>query len=105
MKFREYVSRRLVEDLDINSLRSMILRAIGGNSDNPEAYNTPLNQFVPPEELEDRLNSLKPLEQLVSSNPAAIQAIQKIGEQGNDLTVGELAALLLYGSENKDFNQ
>jgi len=94
-KFKEYAYRRLIEDyqLDINTLRSMILKALGANSSNKEAYNAPLSQFAEPSEMIARLNSLKGLEQLISSNPAAIAALEKA--QQTNLTVGELAGILL----------
>jgi hypothetical protein len=95
MGFREYAKHRLAEDLglSIDSLRGMILKALGGNADNKDAYNSPLTQFAEPTELVQRLYSLKGLEQLISANPAALQALEKA--QQTNLTVGELAGILL----------
>lgn len=101
MKFREYVQRRLVEDagLTIDSLRAMIVKALGGNPDNKEAYNSPLVQFAEPGELLDKLNSLNGLEQLINNNSAALEALQKA--QQTNLTVGELAGILLSSNYEK----
>jgi len=95
IKFSEYAKRRLLENLglDINSLRAMIVKALGGNPDNKDAYNSPLTQFAAPGELRDKLNSLKGLEQLINNSPAAVQALEKA--QATNLTVGELAGILL----------
>lgn len=95
IKFVEYINKRLVEDLGltIDGLCVMILKALGGNSENKEAYKSPLTQFAEPTELLQKLYSLKGLEQLISNNPAALQAIEK--SQQTNLTVGELAGVLL----------
>jgi hypothetical protein len=95
MKFREFARRRLMEDmqLDINSLRSMILKALGANPENQDAWNSPLVQFAEPQEIIRRLNSLKGLEQLIATNSAAQMAIQKAPQ--TQLTVGDLSQILL----------
>jgi hypothetical protein len=98
IRFREYAQKRLNEEnmgLDINSLRGMILKSLGGNPENKEAYNTPLVQFSEPAELISRLNSLKGLEQMLAQRPAAMAALEKA--QQTNLTVGQLAMLLIQG--------
>ena len=90
MKFRDFV--KLKEGVDLNDIRAMILRAIGGNPDSKEAFDAPLTQFVEPGELTNKLNSLKGLADLLQNNPAAIDALQNA--QANSLTVGQLAAIL-----------
>ncbi len=95
MRFHEYFNRRLVEELglSIDNLRGMILKALGGNPDNKDAYNSPIIQFADPQALMDKLYSLKGLEQLINNNPAAIKALEKA--QQTNLTVGELAGILI----------
>lgn len=95
--FREYAQKRFNEDLglDINDLRGMILKALGGNPDNKEAYNTSIVQFAEPGQLMQKLNSLKGLGQLIQQSPAAIEGLEKA--QQTNLTVGQLAMLLIQG--------
>ena len=96
LRFREY-AQRMDENLgfDINGLRAMILKALGGNPENKEAYNTPLVQFAEPNQLTQRLNSLKGLEQLIAQTPSATAALEKA--QQTNLTVGQLAMILSQG--------
>lgn len=95
--FREYAQKRLAENmgLDINGLRAMILKALGGNPNNKEAYNTPLVQFAEPGQLIQRLNSLKGLEQILAQTPSATVALEKA--QQTNLTIGQLAMILTQG--------
>jgi hypothetical protein len=95
LQFREYAQIRENLGLDINSLRAMILKALGGNPENKEAYNTPLVQFAEPGQLIQRLNSLKGLEQLITQSPSALAALEKA--QQTNLTVGQLAMVLIQG--------
>ena len=90
MKFSEYVKLR--ENVDLNDNRSMILRALGGNPESQEAFDAPLTQFVEPGQLADKLNSLTGLADFIQNNPASVEAIQNA--QQNNLTVGQLAAIL-----------
>lgn len=92
LRFREYVQQTDL-GLDINGLRAMILKALGGNPENKEAYNTPLVQFAEPGQLIQRLNSLKGLEQIIAQNPSATAALEKA--QQTNLTVGQLAMVLI----------
>ncbi len=92
MKFRDYVSKRLTEGLNIQDVRRMIVRALGGNADSNEASNAPLTQFVEPTEILDRLNSLSGLRSLFQNSPSAMDAIENADQ--HSLTVNQLAAIL-----------
>lgn len=94
-KFSDYARRRFMEDvgLSIDELRSMIVKALGGNPESKDAYNSPLVQFAEPGALMDKLNTLQGLASLIQNNAAAQEALQKA--QQTNLTVGELVGILL----------
>ena len=92
--FKEYVMRRLIEDfgLTIDEIKSMILQALGADTDPKDAGDAPLVQYASPNVLVQRFNSVNSLSQLLQASPAALEAIQ--AAKNSKLTVGQPAGML-----------